>query len=186
MNIISPKTMWSLIVLVAICSFSLFDHEYLYIPHIISKTIFIVCALLWLTLICSAFFVHREAYKNSYATSGVMTKGIYKKMKHPMYVGDIALFIGIAFLFPITWVFVAVCFGVLIFLWFMKIEDGVLRERFGAPSDSNGGQETRGMDSFEEKKSTTKKRKKEEGVSTKKERKPRISKTRTKKETAEI
>jgi hypothetical protein len=131
-------------------------------------------------LVCSAFFVHREAYKNSYATSGVVTKGIYKKIKHPMYVGDIMLFIGSAFLFPITWVLITVCFGILIFLWFMKIENGVLEERFGVSSNSNERQDV------EEKKSTIEKRKKEEGVSIKKERKPRTHKTRTKKETAEI
>lgn len=135
MNIISPKTMWFIILLVAICSFFLFDNEYLYVPHIISKTIFIISFLFWLTLICSAFFVHREAYKNSYSTSELVTKGIYKKMRHPMYVGDIVLFIGIASLFPMMWVLVTTFFAILIFVWFMKIEDEVLLERFGASAD---------------------------------------------------
>jgi|GEM_PF-2294657 len=187
MNIVSPKTMWSLIILVSVSSFFIFDHEYLYVPDVFSKFVFIVCVLFWLTLICSAFFVHHEAYKNSYATSRVVTEGIYRKMKHPMYVGDIVLFIGISFLFPMMWVFVVAFFGILIFLWFMKIENNVLEERFGSSLGVYRESKTKKVEVVSQKQKMTKKKKVvyEEGV-TKKERKPRVSKSRTKKETTII
>ena len=137
MNIISPKTMWFIILLVAICSFFLFDHEYLFIPHIVSKLVFIVCTIYWFTVVCLAFFVNREAYKNSYATSGVVTKGIYKKMRHPMYVGDVFLFIGLSFLFPMFWVWITAGISIIVFVWFMHIENGVIEERFGSPKKDN-------------------------------------------------
>ncbi|RJQ23303.1 hypothetical protein C4565_10675 [Candidatus Parcubacteria bacterium] len=137
MNIISPKTMWSLIILIGISSFFLFDHEYLYIPHIVSKIIFVVCAVYWFSVVCLSFFVHREAYKNSYATSGVVTSGIYKKMKHPMYVGDICLFVGLSILFPMVWVWITTLLGIIIFIWFMNIENAVLEERFGNQATQN-------------------------------------------------
>ena len=184
MNIISPKTMWLLILLVAICSFSFFDYSYLYVPHVISKIVFIVCALVWLTLICSAFFVHREAYKNSYATSGIITTGIYKKIDHPMYMGDIILFIGIAFLFPIPWVLVTLFFGILIFVWFMNIEEGVLRERFGISPRVNKEQETKKTNLIEKKSRTTRKTVGDKKTIVKKPMKSRASKT--KKEVSEI
>lgn len=123
--------MWFLIVLVAISSFLVFDHEYLYMPHILSRIIFFVCVVYWFFLVCSAFFVNREAYKNAYATSELITQGIYKKMRHPMYIGDIVLFLGFALLFPMTWIWVTVAASICIFIWFMFIEDAVLYERFG-------------------------------------------------------
>lgn len=131
MNIISPKTIWLLILLVAISSFLFFDHEYLYTPYIISRILFIIFVFYWFFLNCSAFFVHHEAYKNSYATSGLVTHGIYKRMRHPMYVGDIVLFLGLAVFFPMMWVWVTVTVSISIFFWFMSIENAVLRERFG-------------------------------------------------------
>jgi len=184
MNIISPKTMWFLILLVAITSSFLFDHEYLYVPSAFSKFVFIICSLLWLTLICSAFFVHREAYKNSYATSRVVTEGIYGKMRHPMYVGDIALFVGLAFLFPMMWVFVTAMCAILIFIWFMNIEDQVIKERFGIPIISKQGKET---EPIEQKQKTIKVKKKEVNKELKKEKKPRASKPPVKKkESSEV
>ncbi|TSC52418.1 MAG: Isoprenylcysteine carboxyl methyltransferase [Parcubacteria group bacterium LiPW_41] len=172
MNIISPKTMWSLIILIGVSSFFIFDHEYLYIPDVFSKFVFIICVLSWLTLICSAFFVHREAYKNSYATSRVVNEGIYRKMKHPMYVADILLFIGIAFLFPMMWILVTSVCAIFIFIWFMNIENQVLEERFGS-SLSLGNE----IVSEEKKTIKTKKIVKKKAT----ERKQRISKPQTKK-----
>lgn len=174
MNIISPKTMWFLIFLVAVCSFFLFDHEYLYVPHIVSKTIFVISVLFWLTLICSAFFVHREAYKNSYATSGVITAGIYKKMRHPMYIGDVVLFVGIALLFPMMWVLVTAFCAILVFVWFMKIENGVLLERFGVRAVADLKEETKDIEKKERKSKVSKK--KETATKIRKERKPRVKK----------
>jgi len=101
-----------------------------------------------------------------------------------MYVGDIIFFIGIAFLFPMMWVLVTLFVGILIFVWFMNIEEGVLEERFGTPPRVDKTKKLKKMDLIEKKRKTTRKTVVEKRASVKKPRKPRA--TKVKKEASEI
>ena len=68
------------------------------------------------------------------ATEAMIERGPYRLSRNPLYVGMLALYLGLALLAPTFWGLVLFPLAVLLVLWGAILpEERFLRERFGAP-----------------------------------------------------
>jgi protein-S-isoprenylcysteine O-methyltransferase Ste14 len=69
-------------------------------------------------------------------THAVIEEGPYRFSRNPLYVGLLALYLGLALLAPTVWAIVLFPAAVLLVLWgAIRPEERFLHERFGAPYD---------------------------------------------------
>ena len=69
-------------------------------------------------------------------TRAIIEEGPYRRSRNPLYVGMLALYLGLALLAPTVWGLVLFPVAVLLVYWgAIRPEERYLRERFGAPYD---------------------------------------------------
>jgi protein-S-isoprenylcysteine O-methyltransferase Ste14 len=79
---------------------------------------------------------HRTGLLPGQATSSIIEEGPYRLSRNPLYVGLLALYLGLALLVPTFWGLVLFPAAVLLLLWgAIRPEERFLHERFGAPYD---------------------------------------------------
>ncbi len=75
---------------------------------------------------------HQTTVKPFEASARLVTRGVYGATRHPMYLGFVLILLGIAVLLGSATPFVVVVlFGVLIDRTYVRVEESMLRERFG-------------------------------------------------------
>jgi protein-S-isoprenylcysteine O-methyltransferase Ste14 len=68
------------------------------------------------------------------ATGTLIEQGPYRRSRNPLYIGMLALYLGLALLGPTAWGLVLFPVAVVLVLWGAILpEERFLRERFGAP-----------------------------------------------------
>ena len=79
---------------------------------------------------------HRTGLLPGQATQTMIEQGPYRLSRNPLYLGLLALYLGLALLAPTFWGLVLFPAAVLLVLWgAIRPEERFLRERFGAPYD---------------------------------------------------
>lgn len=79
---------------------------------------------------------HRTGLLPGQATHAMIEEGPYRLSRNPMYVGLLALYLGLALLAPTFWGLVLFPAAVLLARWgAIRPEERFLHERFGAPYD---------------------------------------------------
>jgi protein-S-isoprenylcysteine O-methyltransferase Ste14 len=79
---------------------------------------------------------HETGLLPGQATRTMIEEGPYRLSRNPLYVGLLALYLGLALLAPTFWGLVLFPAAVLLVLWgAIRPEERFLRERFGAPYD---------------------------------------------------
>ncbi|MEO8095744.1 MAG: methyltransferase, partial [Pseudolysinimonas sp.] len=77
---------------------------------------------------------HETGLLPGQATHTIIEEGPYRLSRNPLYVGLLALYLGLALLAPTFWGLVLVPAAVLLVLWgAIRPEERFLHERFGAP-----------------------------------------------------
>jgi len=75
--------------------------------------------------------VHKQAHKNSQHIEGLVTTGVFSKMRHPMYLSLIIMYLGLAIAWGVVWILLAsLLFSALTVLTAIK-EEELLLQRFG-------------------------------------------------------
>jgi protein-S-isoprenylcysteine O-methyltransferase Ste14 len=75
--------------------------------------------------------VHKQAHEQSQQIEGLVTTGVFSKMRHPMYLSLILMYLGLAIAWGVVWMLLpALLFSVLTVLTTIKEEEFLLR-RFG-------------------------------------------------------
>ncbi|MCP4075333.1 MAG: isoprenylcysteine carboxylmethyltransferase family protein [Gammaproteobacteria bacterium] len=65
-------------------------------------------------------------------STALVTTGIFRRSRHPMYIGMVLILLGIAILMgSLASLFVIIIFGALMDLVFVRIEERMLEEQFG-------------------------------------------------------
>jgi protein-S-isoprenylcysteine O-methyltransferase Ste14 len=83
------------------------------------------------------FARHRTGLLPGQATYALIEEGPYRLSRNPLYVGMLALYLGLALLAPTLWGLVLFPVAVLLVLWgAIRPEERFLREQFGAPYDA--------------------------------------------------
>ena len=79
---------------------------------------------------------HETGLLPGQATRTVIVEGPYRHSRNPLYLGLLALYLGVALLAPTFWGLVLVPVAVLLVLWGAILpEERFLHDRFGAPYD---------------------------------------------------
>src|SRR3954447_2756243 len=79
---------------------------------------------------------HETGLLPGQATHAMIEEGPYRVSRNPLYVGLLALYLGLALLMPTIWGLVMFPAGVLLVSWgAIQPEERFLRQRFGAPYD---------------------------------------------------
>ncbi|MGL5817931.1 MAG: methyltransferase family protein, partial [Phycicoccus sp.] len=79
------------------------------------------------------FARHRTGLLPGQETFVVMTSGPFAVSRNPLYLGMLALYVGLALLVPSVWALVLFPVAVALLLWgAIRPEERFLRERFGA------------------------------------------------------
>ena len=82
------------------------------------------------------FSRHETGLLPGQATHAMIEEGPYRLSRNPLYVGLLALYLGLALLVPTFWGLVLFPVAVLLVLWgAIRPEERFLHERFGAPYD---------------------------------------------------
>ena len=75
--------------------------------------------------------VHKQAHEQSQQIEGLVTTGVFSKMRHPMYLSLILMYLGLAIAWGIVWMLLpSLLFSALTVLTTIKEEEFLL-ERFG-------------------------------------------------------
>ena len=83
---------------------------------------------------------HRTGLLPGQATETMIEEGPFRLSRNPLYVGLLALYLGLALLAPTFWGLVLFPLAVLLVLWGAILpEERFLHERFGAPYDEYRG-----------------------------------------------
>jgi protein-S-isoprenylcysteine O-methyltransferase Ste14 len=79
---------------------------------------------------------HETGLLPGQATRAIIANGPYRLSRNPLYVGMLALYVGLAMLAPTFWGLVLFPTAVLLVLWgAIRPEERFLHEQFGAPYD---------------------------------------------------
>jgi protein-S-isoprenylcysteine O-methyltransferase Ste14 len=79
---------------------------------------------------------HETGLLPGQATSTIIEEGPYRLSRNPLYVGLLALYLGVVLLVPTFWGLVLFPVAVLLVFWgAIRPEERFLHERFGAPYD---------------------------------------------------
>jgi protein-S-isoprenylcysteine O-methyltransferase Ste14 len=79
---------------------------------------------------------HRTGLLPGQETHAIIEEGPYARSRNPLYLGLLALYVGIALLVPTVWALVLLPAAVLLLDWgAIRPEERYLHERFGAPYD---------------------------------------------------
>jgi protein-S-isoprenylcysteine O-methyltransferase Ste14 len=82
------------------------------------------------------FVRHQTGLLPGQATRTIIQEGPFRVSRNPLYVGLLALYLGLALLAPTLWGLVLFPAAVLLVLWgAIRPEERFLHERFGAPYD---------------------------------------------------
>lgn len=130
-KIVTPLLMWFIVGLGVIGCFVFVDDWRLFNSNYVNKIVFIGGIIFWFYLFGSAIKVHRQAVKSMDKINKLVTTGIYAKMRHPIYVGDILLAWSFFILFPRLDILLSVVWLNLILLVWMKVEERSLLAKFG-------------------------------------------------------
>ena len=90
-------------------------------------------AILLVGLIFHAYChkVHKQAHEQSQQIEGLVTTGVFSKMRHPMYLSLILMYLGLAIAWGVVWMLLpSLLFSALTVLTTIKEEEFLLR-RFG-------------------------------------------------------
>lgn len=80
---------------------------------------------------------HETGLLPGQATQALIEEGPYRLSRNPLYVGLVALYLGLALLAPSGWALVLTPVAVLLLRWGAILpEERFLRERFGAPYET--------------------------------------------------
>jgi protein-S-isoprenylcysteine O-methyltransferase Ste14 len=126
----SPVLMWAIIISGAAAAFVLLPSRRV-LP---SFRVFQPGALLllyWAYMFFSAARIHREAPKSAGGISHIVTTGIYARVRHPIYSGDIAGAWGIFLLWTDLRVLASALWLTLVMAAWMYLEENALAARFG-------------------------------------------------------
>jgi len=75
--------------------------------------------------------VHKQAHEQSQQIEGLVTIGVFSKMRHPMYLSLILMYLGLALAWGVVWMLLpSLLFSALVVLTTLKEEEFLLR-RFG-------------------------------------------------------
>lgn len=127
----SPILMWSIVLSGSIPCLVFFNKTILLSSNFINIVIFIIILIIWIYIFISSLKAHRNAVKSVNKIDKLVITGIYSKLRHPIYIGDIILSWSVFILLPKLNVLLAVIWLNLVLVVWMFVEERTLISKFG-------------------------------------------------------
>ena len=123
------RIMLALILLVILILTIFFKNQF-YIPEYLITIGFIICAI-GVLFILAGILTLGKYFTTSIIPKGLVTTGIYSKIRHPMFTGAILVYIGIVVIFQSIIGFLLVIFILIPFFIYSAIEEEkILSKKF--------------------------------------------------------
>ena len=123
--------MWAIVAAGIIFSFQIFPSEDLFMPNTFTPYLILPAILYWLYFFIGAMLVHRKAPRSVYSIDKIIREGVYQRVRHPIYSGDIVLVWGIFSHWPSHRALSSVIWLTIILFFWMRLEEKALSEKFG-------------------------------------------------------
>ncbi|MBI5397532.1 MAG: hypothetical protein HZA91_19725 [Verrucomicrobia bacterium] len=131
-RLVSPFVMWAIVAAGVFACWQWLPHELLWAQPVWTAWLIVPAALNWLYFFLGGVWANRAPARSAGSVEGVVTEGVYAKVRHPIYSADIFLAWGCVCVWPAVWIAAAVAWGTLVLIAWMKLEETVLARRFGA------------------------------------------------------
>ncbi|MFH1470263.1 MAG: isoprenylcysteine carboxylmethyltransferase family protein [Candidatus Micrarchaeota archaeon] len=130
-KLISPFLMWA-IVFIGCSTLLLFaPGPYLFQRSFLGAVCLHVSLFVWTYFFVSGLWANREAAKSAGEIRRIVSSGIYSKVRHPIYFGDILLAWSIFLCLPSLKVFLAAAWLTMVLLVWANLEEQALARKFG-------------------------------------------------------
>ncbi len=124
--------MWAIVVTGVALSFQIFPSKDLFMPNIFTFYLIIPTFLYWLYFFIGAMIVHRKAPRSVHSIDKIVKEGVYQRLRHPIYSGDIVLVWGIFSHWPSMRALSSVIWLTIVLFFWMRLEEKALTEKFGS------------------------------------------------------
>ena len=131
LRLVSPLLMWVIVAAgVALAMLHLPDRA-VFPRNPYTGALLVPAVLNWLYFIVGGAKANRRAPRSAAAIQGVVTTGVYTKVRHPIYSADIFLALGVFLFLPTLKIAVSAAWLTIVLLCWMKLEEAALLHRFG-------------------------------------------------------
>ncbi|MFH1253427.1 MAG: methyltransferase [Candidatus Uhrbacteria bacterium] len=130
-KLVKPAFMWLIVLLGVIPSLVFINWQKMFVGNVWNFVLFFLIIIYWLYVFISAWQVHCQAIRNAAEIDKIISIGIYARMRHPMYSGDIILAWGFFICFPYTAVLVGIMWLSFVLIFWAKLEEKALLKKFG-------------------------------------------------------
>ncbi len=128
---VSPVLMWLIVIVGIIVIFNVFPSNNLFSRNYLTFILFLIFFIYWIFFFSWSIRFHKKAPLSTFKISKLIKNGPYKIVRHPIYSADIILGFGILLLFPTSIVFLSLLWLVFVLLFWMRLEEKSLIEKFG-------------------------------------------------------
>lgn len=130
-RLVSPLLMWIIIFIGILVSLLVLKGERLFNLPIVGLIIFGLAFVYWICIFISAWKAHIQAVRSSESITKLVTTGIYKQIRHPMYSADIVLAWGLWFYLPSINILVSMLWLTTVLIIWSRLEEKMMTEKFG-------------------------------------------------------
>lgn len=123
--------MWAIVAAGILLSFQIFSSEDLFKPNKVTYYLIVPAFLYWLYFFIGAILVHRKAPRSVHSIDKIVKEGVYQRVRHPIYSGDIVLVWGIFLHWPSYRALSSVILLTIVLFFWMRLEEKALAEKFG-------------------------------------------------------
>lgn len=75
--------------------------------------------------------LHKQAHKSTHEVNGLIKTGVFSKIRHPMYLSLILMYLGVTLAWGIVWMLIPLILFSVFFVLTINKEEELLLERFG-------------------------------------------------------
>jgi len=126
----APYIMWVVILFGVAINFALWPYEFVYQTSSLSFVLFALAFLYWVYFFIKATAKNLQAPHRPYHITQLVTTGVYKWVRHPMYSADIVLAWGIAVAYPLAALWMSALWLTIIMTIWAYVEENILLKRF--------------------------------------------------------
>ncbi|MFH0817384.1 MAG: isoprenylcysteine carboxylmethyltransferase family protein [Candidatus Micrarchaeota archaeon] len=130
-KLVTPLIMWAIVIAGAAAIFFLAPNYWLIETGMLGFIVSTLAFINWLYFFFFALFENQGAAGSVAGVRELTKTGVYSKVRHPIYFADIALAWGIFLFLPMAKVLLAVVWLTLVLVFWAKLEEKALLEKFG-------------------------------------------------------
>lgn len=123
--------MWAIVLVGFVAIFLFVPARFVFSENMFFSFLIVPAVIYWTHFFVGALRVHRKAALSVDKIDRIITKGVYSKVRHPIYSADIFLGWAIFFFYPDVRFLLGAHLLMFVLLFWMRLEEKALTEKFG-------------------------------------------------------